>query len=93
MRACARTEVEADTTRRRIYVDTRLQYMLQLSFDVPFFTRGDFPAVVDNGTTPIVLENPWVNGTRAAPFDQRTCHLARWWCIRAGDDADTQRSI
>ncbi|KAI6115070.1 glycoside hydrolase family 16 protein [Pisolithus croceorrhizus] len=54
----------------RIYVDSRLQYMLQLSFSEPFFSRGDFPAVVENGTTPIVLENPWVNGTNATPFDQ-----------------------
>lgn len=54
----------------RIYVDSRLQYMLQLTFSEPFFSRGDFPAVVENGTTPIVLENPWVNGTNATPFDQ-----------------------
>lgn len=54
----------------RIYVDNRLQFMLQLSFSEPFFSRGDFPPVVENGTTPIVLENPWVNGTNATPFDQ-----------------------
>lgn len=58
---------------RRIYVDSRLNYMLQLSFNEPFFTRGDFPPVVENGSTPIVLENPWVNGTNATPFDQRGC--------------------
>lgn len=55
----------------RIYVDTRLHYMLELSFNEPFFTRGDFPSVVENGTEPIVLQNPWVNGTNATPFDQR----------------------
>ncbi|KIJ67349.1 glycoside hydrolase family 16 protein [Hydnomerulius pinastri MD-312] len=54
----------------RIYVDTRLHYMLELSFNEPFFSRGDFPSVVQNGSTPIVLENPWVNGTNATPFDQ-----------------------
>ncbi|KAG2148914.1 glycoside hydrolase family 16 protein [Suillus clintonianus] len=54
----------------RIYVDTRLHYMLELSFNEPFFTRGDFPSVVENGTQPIVLQNPWVNGTNATPFDQ-----------------------
>ncbi|KAH7918271.1 glycoside hydrolase family 16 protein [Leucogyrophana mollusca] len=54
----------------RIYVDSRLHYMLQLSFNEPFFTRGDFPTVVQNGTQDIVLQNPWVNGTNATPFDQ-----------------------
>lgn len=55
--------------------------MLQVSFNEPFFTRGDFPAVVENGSTPIVLQNPWVNGTNATPFDQRGCLfliLASW---------------
>lgn len=55
----------------RIYVDTRLHYMLELSFNEPFFTRGNFPSVVQNGTEPIVLQNPWINGTNATPFDQR----------------------
>ncbi|EGN97386.1 glycoside hydrolase family 16 protein, partial [Serpula lacrymans var. lacrymans S7.3] len=54
----------------RIYVDSRLHYMLELSFNEPFFTRGDFPTVVQNGTQDIVLQNPWVNGTNATPFDQ-----------------------
>ncbi|KAF8129016.1 glycoside hydrolase family 16 protein [Boletus edulis] len=54
----------------RIYVDSRLNYMLQLSFNEPFFNRGNFPPVVENGSTPIVLQNPWVNGTNATPFDQ-----------------------
>ncbi|KAG2155258.1 glycoside hydrolase family 16 protein [Suillus bovinus] len=54
----------------RIYVDTRLHYMLQVSFNEPFFSRGNFPSVVENGTQPIVLKNPWINGTNASPFDQ-----------------------
>ncbi|KAI9459526.1 glycoside hydrolase family 16 protein [Boletus coccyginus] len=54
----------------RVYVDSRLNFMLELSFNEPFFTRGDFPSVVINGSTPIVLQNPWVNGTNATPFDQ-----------------------
>ncbi|KAF8180039.1 hypothetical protein K438DRAFT_1977000 [Mycena galopus ATCC 62051] len=33
-----------------------------------FWERGDFPSVVQNGTDSAVLENPWVNGTKAAPF-------------------------
>jgi len=56
---------------RRIYVDTRLHHMLDLRLNVPFFERGDFPPVVQNGSEAIVLKNPWVNGTKAAPFDQR----------------------
>ncbi|KAJ7245501.1 hypothetical protein C8J57DRAFT_760203 [Mycena rebaudengoi] len=32
--------------------------------------RGGFPNVVQNGTESIILENPWVNGTKAAPLDQ-----------------------
>jgi hypothetical protein len=52
--------------------------MLELNFNEPFFTRGDFPAVVENGSTPIVLQNPWVNGTNATPFDQRG-YLSHIW--------------
>ena len=40
-----------------------------------FWTRGDFPAVVQNGSEAIILENPWVNGTKAAPFDQCDCSV------------------
>lgn len=61
----------SDRLDSRIYVDTRLHYMLELSFNEPFFTRGNFPSVVENGTQPIVLQNPWINGTNATPFDQR----------------------
>ena len=45
--------------------------MLDLTMNIPFFQRGDFPAVVQNGSEAIVLANPWINGTVAAPFDQR----------------------
>ncbi|THG96108.1 hypothetical protein EW026_g5660 [Hermanssonia centrifuga] len=54
----------------RIYVDTRLHKMLQISFNEPFFQRGDFPPFVANGTQTIATPNPWVNGTTAAPFDK-----------------------
>jgi beta-glucanase (GH16 family) len=57
----------------RVYVDTRLHHMLDLRFNEPFFKRGNFPAVVTNGTDQIVLKNPWeTNATvvNAAPFDQ-----------------------
>ncbi|KAG6812811.1 hypothetical protein H0H92_000269 [Tricholoma furcatifolium] len=55
----------------RIYVDTRLHYMMPvLSLKESFWQRGDFPSVVQNGSESIVLNNPWVNGSTAAPFDQ-----------------------
>ena len=57
--------------RSRIYVDNRLHHMLSLSINQPFWDRGDFPQVINNGSEYIALNNPWVNGTRAAPFDQR----------------------
>jgi hypothetical protein len=55
---------------RRIYVDTRLDRTLQVNMGEPFFQRGNFPGVVQNGSEAIILENPWANGTIAAPFDQ-----------------------
>lgn len=45
--------------------------MLDLRFKKPLFGLGDFPGVVQNATDTVILENPWINGTRAAPFDQR----------------------
>ncbi|KAJ7073513.1 glycoside hydrolase family 16 protein [Mycena belliarum] len=54
----------------RMYVDSRLTHMLELKFNKPFWDLGDFPTVVQNGTASVVLQNPWVNGTKAAPFDQ-----------------------
>jgi hypothetical protein len=70
--------------KRRIYVDTRLHHMLDLTLNIPFFQRGDFPAVVQNGSEAIILANPWMNGTTAAPFDQREffffdCPLCTFW--------------
>jgi len=56
----------------RIYVDTRLHHMMPvLKLDKQsFWDRGNFPRVVQNGSETIVLDNPWINGTKAAPFDQ-----------------------
>lgn len=54
----------------RIYVDTRLHTLLDMRFNKPFFQRGDFPQVVFNGSDLVALQNPWVNGTNASPFDQ-----------------------
>ena len=64
--------LEWDARFMRIYVDSRLTYMLYLRFDEPFFARGAFPSVVANGTGFVQLEDPWRNGTRnVAPFDQQ----------------------
>lgn len=54
----------------RIYVDTRLHTLLDLSFNQPFFQRGDFPQTIFNGSGLAPLVNPWINGTDATPFDQ-----------------------
>lgn len=54
----------------RMYVDTRLHAMWSMKFNEPFWNRGDFPAVVQNGTEMVILDNPWINGTAATPFDQ-----------------------
>ena len=63
--------LEWDARFMRIYVDSRLTYMLYLRFNEPFFQRGDFPSVVANGTGFVQLQDPWSNGTRnVAPFDK-----------------------
>ncbi|KAJ7113085.1 glycoside hydrolase family 16 protein, partial [Mycena epipterygia] len=54
----------------RMYVDSRLSHMIELKLNEPFWNRGNFPTVVQNGTESVVLQNPWINGTKAAPFDQ-----------------------
>ncbi|KAJ6463591.1 glycoside hydrolase family 16 protein, partial [Mycena vitilis] len=54
----------------RMYVDSRLKHMYELKLSKSFWDRGDFPPVVQNGSESVVLQNPWVNGTKAAPFDQ-----------------------
>ncbi|KAG6878988.1 hypothetical protein C0992_006046 [Termitomyces sp. T32_za158] len=58
------------TITRRISVDTRLHTLLDMRFNEPFFKRGDFPPVIFNGSSLAALQNPWINGTNATPFDQ-----------------------
>ena len=55
---------------RRIYVDNRLHTLLDIKFNEPFFERGQFPEVIYDGPNPVALQNPWINGTNATPFDQ-----------------------
>ncbi|KAJ7616842.1 hypothetical protein DFH06DRAFT_1343154 [Mycena polygramma] len=56
---------------RRIFVDTGLHTLLDMRFDEPFWKRGEFPETVvgQNGQLE-ALQDPWVNGTNATPFDQ-----------------------
>lgn len=54
----------------RIYVDNRLHTLLDIKFNEPFFKRGEFPEVIFDGPNPVALQNPWINGTNATPFDQ-----------------------
>ena len=51
-------------------MDTRLHTLLDMRFNEPFFKRGQFPEVWFNGSSLVALENPWINGTNATPFDQ-----------------------
>jgi len=62
--------LEWTDTFMRVYVDTRLHTLLDLPFKKSFFELGDFPSVISNGTGLIPLQNPWINGTNATPFDQ-----------------------
>lgn len=55
----------------RMYVDTRLHFLYETKLNKNFWDRGDFPTVIQNGSEVINLQNPWVNGTKAAPFDER----------------------
>ncbi|KAF8260586.1 glycoside hydrolase family 16 protein [Lactarius quietus] len=62
--------LEWDEKFLRIYVDSRLTYMLALTFNIPFFQRGKFPTSVANASQEIILPNPWANRGNSAPFDQ-----------------------
>ncbi|KAF9005039.1 concanavalin A-like lectin/glucanase domain-containing protein [Cyathus striatus] len=59
--------LEWDEDFMRIYVDTRLHHLLDLRINMPFWQRGDFPGVIQNGSQAVILENPWVNGTKQPP--------------------------
>ncbi|KAJ6477603.1 glycoside hydrolase family 16 protein [Mycena sanguinolenta] len=57
----------------RVSVDTRLHTLLDIPFSKGgFWNRGDFPTAVKDAKSgqTIVLQDPWLNGTRATPFDQ-----------------------
>ena len=52
--------------------------MLHVTFNEPFFTRGQFPPTVFNGTSEITVPNPWGLDSFSAPFDQRKCKLPKY---------------
>lgn len=55
----------------RAYVDNRNKMMFEINLNEPFFKRGDYPATAMNGSTEIMITNPWqYAGNNAAPFDQ-----------------------
>ncbi|KAJ3553974.1 hypothetical protein NP233_g12521 [Leucocoprinus birnbaumii] len=58
----------------RFYVDTRLDALLEVKNIKPgkgsFWQRGGFPLTAQNGSTEVVVENPYVNASANAPFDQ-----------------------
>jgi hypothetical protein len=59
----------------RVYVDSRLHHIYQITFDKPLAKHGGLPAVLTtpNGTGEIATPDPWANAVdrNAAPFDQR----------------------
>ena len=63
---------ESDDAFRRASVDNRINAMMDIGFNEPFFDRGDFPPTVFNGSTEIPVPNPWGLSNNTAPFDQRS---------------------
>jgi hypothetical protein len=71
-------------------VDSRLYLVYEIKLTKPFRERGDFPNVVQNRSESIILENPWVNGKKAAPFDQYACFF---FLLFRFDDPPRQYSV
>lgn len=59
-----------DPNNSRIYVDSRLHHLLDLRVKKSFWDFGEFPPMISQGAESVALSNLWVNGTKAAPFDQ-----------------------
>ena len=73
------TRADGNAFHSRIYVDNRLHHMMTVNINKPFWDRGDFPQVINNGSDYIALKNPWANGSPAAPFDKRTFSSRSRW--------------
>ena len=68
--------LEFESSWMRVYVDNRLQAMLNLrtrNDKESYWSRGKYPATAFNGTggQEVVVNDPWVGKGPNAPFDQR----------------------
>ncbi|KAM6494910.1 glycoside hydrolase family 16 protein [Amanita muscaria] len=64
--------LEWDQDFMRFYTDSRLNAMLYLGINQKssFWKRGGFPQTAQNGSTQVVVNNPWSNSGPSAPYDQ-----------------------
>jgi hypothetical protein len=55
-------------------IDSRVNQVFNIKYKgKSFWDRGDFPAVVQNASEQITLQNPWLKSdNNSAPFDRRT---------------------
>lgn len=53
-------------------IDSRVNQVFNINYKKKsFWDRGDFPAVVQNGSEQITLQNPWLKSdNNSAPFDR-----------------------
>lgn len=69
--------MEWDTDYMRFYTDNKLHAMLDLrtgSSKESFWHRGGFPETAQNGSSEVVVQNPWSSSSNYnAPFDQGEC--------------------
>jgi hypothetical protein len=67
--------MEWDEQFMRIYVDSRLNALLDLSIGgkkgKSFWEMGGFPVTARNGSVEVVVNNPYAESGPNAPFDQR----------------------
>ncbi|KIY45933.1 glycoside hydrolase family 16 protein [Fistulina hepatica ATCC 64428] len=65
--------IEWDPDFMRFYTDTRLDDILTVVTKTEkqsFWTRGSFPEVTQNGSSEVVVVNPWKNDGYNAPFNK-----------------------
>lgn len=71
----------------RLYTDSRLHAMLDLRLTKSkesFWSRGGFPTTTQNGSTEVVVQNPYSGKGYAAPFDQCEMHSVyrgQYWVL------------
>ena len=73
--------LEWDSKFMRFSVDSRLHAMLRVDINrhgkgKGFFHRGGFPPTAQNGSTEVVVQDPWTQYGVTAPFDRRGCFPA-----------------